>query len=133
MPYQCLKELTLATAARARTRAEWGRNASTAIKAREIDREASQPAKHLDQEEIAFVRTAMIGGTMAAHEIATFNEDTSPVCTYCLEAQATAEHIRWGCSFFEPVRTKTDPEIAAIPRSLLTSCIKCAIAPAMRA
>ena len=119
-PYQSLKMLVLATAARSRTRAGWIRNISKTTRTREIDRDASQLSDQLDEEQKSLVRTAMMGGTMTNQTIAKFNEDVDELCTYCGEQPGTADHIKWGCSFFEPVRQQADADIAAIPRCYLT-------------
>ena len=73
-----------------------------------------------------------MGSTMAKDEIAQFNQDYDVTCDYCLECPATAEHIKWGCSFWEPKRKEIDEGLAAIPRRYLPECVKCAIAPAMK-
>ena len=71
MPYQNLKMLVYATAARARTRAEWNRSTtSTRLHARDIHREASQIDPKLAGGEKGMVRAAMMGGTLAKQEIA---------------------------------------------------------------
>ena len=61
-PYQGLKVAMKATAARARTSAEWARDTSKKIHVREIDREASQIDPKMTEEERGIVSTAMMGG-----------------------------------------------------------------------
>ena len=79
------------------------------------------------------VRAATMGGTMAVSEIASFNQDVSPICTYCNEEVGAATRIRWECSHFEAERRETDPQLAAVLRKYLIESIKCGIAPAMKA
>ena len=77
-PYQSLQPQLLMMAARARTIAEWTRlhlmNDQTRG-LREIDKEASQPDPKLPAEEKGIIRTAVMGGSMAKHDIAKYNED----------------------------------------------------------
>ena len=115
-PFQKLKVALNATAARARTRAEWLRRNSKRMNVREIDRTASQIDPKLSDESTGLVRTIMMGGTMAKQEIAKFNEDYDEKCDYCHEYASTSDHIKWGCKFFEPTRCATDEELTAIPR-----------------
>ena len=51
-----------ATVARARTRAEWDRQTTKKIYAREIDRAASQVDPKLSEEDKGYVKTAQMGG-----------------------------------------------------------------------
>ena len=131
-PYQGLKVAVKAMAARARTIAEWRRDTSKKIQAREIDREASQANPKMTDEERGIVSTAMMGGTQAKQEIAGYNEDVDPWCNHCKKAPSTVEHLRWGCEVFEPVRIEVDPKLAKVPRKYLIACIRCGIAPAMK-
>ena len=103
-PYQSLKMLVLAMAARSRTKAEWVRNNSKTTRTVEIDRDATQLSDDLEDEQKSLVRTSMMGGTMTNQSIAVFNEDVDEMCTYCGEQPGTADHIKWACSFFEPTR-----------------------------
>ena len=98
-PFQKLKVALNATAARARTRAEWMRRNSKRMNVREIDRTASQIDPKLSDESKGLVRTTMMGGTMAKQEIAKFNEEYDEKCNYCLEAPSTSDHIKWRCKF----------------------------------
>jgi len=102
------------------------------MKVREVDRTASQIDPSMDEEDKGFVRTAMMGGTMAKQEIAQFNEDCDEECDYCKDGASTASHTRWTCSFFEAVRKETDEGLAAIPRKYFIDCIRCGIAPALK-
>ena len=121
-------------AARARTRAEFTRDTSSIVAngLLEIDRELSQVNKNLDDEEKAMVRTATMGGTMAKKEVAEFNQDYDGTCNYCMEADSTADHVRWVCKHFQPKRMELDPDLAAIPLKYLTQNVRCGIAPAMK-
>lgn len=42
------------------------------------------------------LRVAM-GWGQALQEIANYNEDIDPVCTYCGKAASTVDHIKWEC------------------------------------
>ena len=131
-PFQRLKAALNATAARARTRAEWLRPNTKGIRVREIDRAATQVDPKMSDEDKGMVRTTMMGGKMAKQEIAKFNNDYDDLCDYCLEAPSTSDHIKWGCKFFEHTRSEVDKDLAAIPRHYLPACVRCAIAPAMK-
>ena len=82
MPSQALKVAVQAAAARARSGAEWNRNMSKQLRAREIDREASQVNPRMTKEEQGMVSTVMMGGAQANEEIAGYNEDVDPNRTY---------------------------------------------------
>ena len=113
---------------------EWQRDTTNAISRsiREIDSDLSQINKDLNDVEQAMVRTAMMGGTLAKKEIAEYNEDYDSTCTYCKEAESTADHIRWECKYFQPQREELDPELAGIPLAYLPQCVRCGVAPAMK-
>jgi len=74
----------------------------------------------------------MMGGSQAKKEIADYNQDVEGVCNYCYEADSTADHVRWACKHFDPIRKEIDAELAAIPYAYLPHCIRCGIAPAMK-
>ena len=131
-PYQHLKTQAHMMVARARTRAEWTTGKGSRPKTREIDREASQPSDKLSEEERGIVTTSMIGGGMAANDIASINEDVDKMCTYCGEELSTDDHIKWQCSFFKGARQAADSIIAKIPLKYLPACVRCGIAPAMK-
>ena len=82
IPYQSRKGQLHMMATRARNKAEWCRSTTTRMTTglREIDREASQIDKHLNDLEQGIVRTAMMGGTMAKQEISKFNENVDGEC-----------------------------------------------------
>jgi len=132
MPIQSLKVMLQATAARARTRAEWCRGSSKTIATREIDRDASQPDPKMESDKQGFVRTVMMGGNQAKQEIAAYNEDVDTKCDLCGKAISTSDHTKWGCEALEATRVEADPEIAAIPRKYLPLSVRCCIAPAMQ-
>jgi len=121
-------------AGRARNRAEWHRGTSTKrLRAPlEIDSELSRIAPTNDEEAKGILRVVQMGGNLAGNEIAGFNQDVSPVCTYCNEATSTQDHIKWECKFFAPVRSEIDGELANIPHRCIPACIKNGIAPAMK-
>ena len=115
--YQSLKPLVLLAAGRARAKAEWNRKGSDKL-ARgpiEIDSELSQVSKKLNDEEQGIVRTVLAGGNQARKEIAEFNQDCDNVCTYCLEAESTSDHICFECSFFKSNRIELDKDLVDIP------------------
>jgi hypothetical protein len=86
-PFQALKPLILQAAARARTRAEKARDTSDLLATEflEIDKELTQVAKGLSEEEKGFVMTSMMGGSQAKCEISRYNEDVEKTCNYCRE------------------------------------------------
>ena len=132
MPIQSLKVMIQATAARARTRAEWSRGSTKAIGTREIDREASQIDPQMETEKQGYVRTVMMGGTQAKSEIAAYDQDVDPMCDHCGKAYSTSDHIIYHCEAFEKDRKSTDEQIAALPRKYLPMSVRCCIAPAMQ-
>ena len=133
MPYQNLKSQLHMQASRARALAEWGITTSTRMAGlREIDRQASQIDPKLDDEEKGVVRTIQMGGNMGKQQIAAFNQDIDGECNYCREAPSTGPHIRWTCKYFEPLRQRTDKDLAQIPRHYLLECVRCGVAPAMK-
>ena len=55
------------------------------------------------------------------------------MCSYCKEADSTADHIKWVCKEFKIVRESIDVELARLPLEFLNYNIRCGIAPAMKA
>ena len=98
----------------------------------EIDNDLSQAAKCLTEEEKSIVRVVSMGGNQAKKEMADYNQDIEGICSYCMEADSTAEHVRWSCKHFDSKRTEIDAELAAIPLKYLPQCVRCGIAPAMK-
>ena len=135
MPMQNLKTIIQLAAARARSRAEWFRNTSSLISkgTLEIDRDISQPSKILNDIEKGIVATSLMGGNQARCEISKYNEDVDNTCSYCREAESTADHIKWVCKEFKEVRTSIDAELARVPPDFLNYNVRCGIAPAMKA
>ena len=133
-PYQNLKTLTMRAAARARTRAEWRRDTGSALsrECREIDSDISQVNPKLTDIEKGIVRTVLMGGWMDEFMMAKFNEDIDKTCNYCKEDEATADHIKWKCKFFQPKRIELDKQLAEVPLQYLPLSIRSGIAPAMR-
>ena len=64
--------------------------------------------------------------------MAKFNEDIDKTCNYCKEDEATADHIKWKCKFFQPKRIELDKQLAEIPVQYLPRNIRNGIAPAMK-
>ena len=70
---------------------------------------------------------------MAKQAIPTFNQDVDAECNYCKEVPSTSLHVKWTCSYFESTRREVDAELAALPRKYFLECVRCGIAPAMKA
>ena len=132
VPYQSLKDLVSKAAARARSNAEWSRDTTERTMAREIDREASQISKALNEEEKGIVRTFAIGSNMSKFKKAEINEDIDGKCDYCGEEAATMSHTPWECRFFDGIKEKADKLLHGIPIKYIHQCIRCGIAPAMK-
>ena len=132
MPYQVLKVSINRAVTRARNNAEYYRDTTNRIQAREIDREASQVDKELPEEEQGYVRSGMIGSTLGKQSIANINEDVDGTCNYCKQGPSTPEHIKFACKHFEGIRKATDAALEKVPIKYLTRCIQCGIAPAMK-
>ena len=132
MPYQDLKKQIHMAGTRARTRAEWNREATTRMEDLiEIDRNASYIEPGLEDEERGIIQSVQCGGNMGKQLISTFNNAFDDKCNYCREGLSNGTHIRWECKFFEPARQEADKALADIPRKYLSDPIKCGIAPAM--
>ena len=101
VPYQNLKPLIMKAAGRARNRAEWHRGASSkrGRAPLEIDNDLSRIAPTTNEEGKGILRVIQMGGNLAGNEIAGFNEDVDPRCSYCKGAISTQDHFKWGCSF----------------------------------
>ena len=57
---------------------------------REIDKQASKIDCKRTSEEKGILRTHIIGGGMAKHDIARYNDDVGDTCDYCLNEFSTA-------------------------------------------
>ena len=107
-------------AIRARTSAEWTRNASTRqVGLRKIDREAIKIDAKMGRQERAMVQTSQMGGRMANSTIAGYNQDVDPMCNYCNEDVSTAIHIKGACSYFETKRQQNDPVLSKVSRKYI--------------
>ncbi len=73
-----------------------------------------------------------MGGSQALNDIADFNQDVRRICSYCLEAVSTSDHIEWECKHFDPTRKEIDAALASVPHKWIRSCLKSGIAPAMK-
>ena len=98
---------------------------------REIDQIATKVSKTIDGNDRGIIRTVSSGGGMTTGEIARWNEDVEPICTYCMAEENDIDHLIWDCPFFNKVRIEQDPLLASIPSNCLLTCIKRGIAPAM--
>ena len=69
------------------------------------------------------LRVVQMGGSLALNEIADFNQDVDRICSYCMEAVSTNDHIKWECKFFAPTRKSIDAELASVPHKSLPTCL----------
>ena len=94
-PYQNLKPLILKAAGRSRNRAEWHRGASSnrGRAPLEIDNDVSRIAATFEDEEKGILRVVQMGGSQELNEIADYNQDVGRVCSYCMEAVSTSDHV----------------------------------------
>ena len=74
-----------------------------------------------------------IGGSQALNEIVGYNQDVGRICSYCMEAVSTSDHVKWECKHVEATRKEIDAELASVPHKFLPRCLKNGIAPAMKA